>query len=181
MNLLHMTQSTWMTTFWPWVPVPWWITPNGQCRACMHNIHHVIHPAPITDIRTIYEQEVLAIIRPGSYCGIWQVHAMASVMGTPFHSLYPGLGSPKRDLSRPILPRQQMCNDPVYVLRTHTTNSDVQMWWEPNHFVAAFKTRPAPVDTAPQVIWSSYTYQGGSAHLSALVLLPGLAITWHQN
>ena len=42
------------------------------------------------DIRSLYERETLDIIKPASYMGMWQLHAVASVLGSPVQSVYPG-------------------------------------------------------------------------------------------
>ena len=59
------------------------------------------------DIKATYEMETVDIVRPGAYCGIWQMHALSSLMGAPIHSLYPGLGVPKDDLCCIIIPRDE--------------------------------------------------------------------------
>ena len=94
-----------------------------------------------TDIKSVYQQETLDIVKPSTYCGMWQIHAMASVMGVPVRSLYPGAGSPKDDICRLVLPREpNMTANEVNILWTHTHNKNVSAWWQPNHFVAAFHT-----------------------------------------
>ena len=46
------------------------------------------------DIRPIYEQETMSIVQPRSFCGIWQLHALASVIRVPIMSLYPAIVPP---------------------------------------------------------------------------------------
>ena len=82
------------------------------------------------------------IIHPNSFCGIWQIHALASVFDTPIRSLYPGLGSPKTNLCRLIMPRARRhpSSEVAYVMWTSTSNPNSRSWWEPNHFVPVFPT-----------------------------------------
>ena len=96
-----------------------------------------------SDIRDQYEQEVMEVARRNTYCGIWQLHAMTSLLAMPVQSLYPGLGPPKADLSRLILPRVQTSDEVVHILWTSTWNTNVATWWEPNHFCARFPMQPA--------------------------------------
>ena len=49
-------------------------------------------------IERIYEDEVLKIREPNSFCGIWQVHTLSSVIQDPIKTLYPGQGSPSKYL-----------------------------------------------------------------------------------
>ena len=65
------------------------------------------HKLTQRDIRKIYEDETMSVVRPGAYCGIWQLHALSSVANTPIRSVYPGMGPPKTDLCRMILPRMR--------------------------------------------------------------------------
>ena len=104
-----------------------------------------------SDIRDQYEQEVMEVARRNTYCGIWQLHALTSLLAMPVQSLYPGLGPPKADLSRLILPRVQTSDEVVHILWTSTWNTNVATWWEPNHFVPAFPcSQPMHVPTVSQ-------------------------------
>ena len=40
------------------------------------------------DIRNVYERETMSVVRSGAYCGIWQLHALASVVNRPIRSIY---------------------------------------------------------------------------------------------
>ena len=94
--------------------------------------------------KSIYEKDVCDTIKNAKYCGIWQLHGLASVLGMVVHSVYPGLGPPKKDLNRRIVPREIRHSREISIMWTHTTNSDVKTWWQPNHFV--------PLLTSPEVI-----------------------------
>lgn len=92
-----------------------------------------------TVIQQLYQQEVMDVVRLNAFCGMWQVHALASVLGAPIHSLFPGRGPHKADLSRDVFPRLQTSAEYANILWTSTHNDDPQTWWDPNHFVPAFK------------------------------------------
>ena len=113
------------------------------------------------DIRTIYEEETMTIVHPNSYCGIWQIHAFSSAIGTPIRTLYPGSGPVKADMCRIILPRQKRSSETMHIMWTHTSNVNSQIWWEPNHFVPVFAssstseslTPDAGIQMSHEVLW----------------------------
>ena len=112
------------------------------------------------DIRELYQREVLGVMKKGAYCGIWQLHGLSSVLKARIQSFYPGLGPPRNDLSRMILPRSQTAHDALNILWTSTHNSEVATWWSPNHFVPLFpKIRPSsPCQYQPVSYWFSMTW-----------------------
>ena len=83
----------------------------------------------------IFEKEVMHVIKPGSYCSMWQLHGLASVLGTPLRVLYPGKGAPRVDLNKTIVPRIANSTATATIMWTHTSNTNVTAWWQPNHFV----------------------------------------------
>ena len=101
------------------------------------------------DIRTIYEEETMTIVHPNSYCGIWQIHAFSSAIGTPIRALYPGSGPVKADMCRIILPRQKRSSETMHIMWTHTSNVNSQIWWEPNHFVPVFASSSTSESLTP--------------------------------
>ena len=92
-------------------------------------------------IQEIFEREVFGIRNNYSWMGIWGIHALASVMGREVRSIYPGHGAPRRHLNRVIAPRQKYLGtdeceeEKVAIIWTHTHNTDMKAWWQPNHFV----------------------------------------------
>ena len=50
-----------------------------------------MHDGKLTSdkIRDIYEREVLKITKEKVYMGIWQIHALSSVLGMSLRSIYP--------------------------------------------------------------------------------------------
>ena len=90
-------------------------------------------------IRDIYRNEVMQIRRNREYMGIWQFHALASVLNSPIQSVYPQRGNPvvRKDLHRLIMPCQD--NAPqkmsVHIMWTSTRTDMNFEYWVPNHFV----------------------------------------------
>ncbi|KAK6187257.1 hypothetical protein SNE40_005323 [Patella caerulea] len=92
----------------------------------------------IDRIKEIFRSEVLSIRKNRSFMGIWQIHALSSVLGVKLFSVYPQLGNAnvRADLHRLILPRVQTCLGTVYIMWTSTRCDMVNKHWVPNHFVA---------------------------------------------
>jgi len=83
--------------------------------------------------------------------GIWQTHALSSVLCCPIYSVYPNLGNPnvRLDLNRLIMPRNEEHHNkqPVYILWTSTRNKDMtNEHWVPNHFVPVLPIDVVTVD-----------------------------------
>ena len=94
-------------------------------------------------IRRCYEKEVLTCLSTGQYMGIWQLHAIASVMGLQVNSVYfNGRGmNVRQHLHRLIWPRQFFCNDTVKIMWTSTRNDKMTpVHWIPNHFAPLLPT-----------------------------------------
>lgn len=87
-------------------------------------------------IKSIYRMEVMKIKR--NNMGIWQLHALSSVLKCPIFSVYPTLGNinVRRDLNRLIMPRTETSiKMPIYILWKSTRDDMVKGHWIPNHFV----------------------------------------------
>jgi hypothetical protein len=101
--------------------------------------------------RNIYHKEVTQSIVPGTYLGMWFLHAVSSILRTPIQSVYPQFGGQtvRKHLQRQIYPR----------IGAHNTgNLPTIMWsrlhgkdlaeerWHPNHFVVCLPgpRRPNP-------------------------------------
>ena len=100
---------------------------------------------PQESVRKIFESEIMNIVKPGKYMGIWQMHGLASVLGANIQSVYPGLGSVERDLHRLIVPREIRYENKLYIFWTHTANKTRSTWWEPNHFVPLISAVPQTI------------------------------------
>jgi hypothetical protein len=99
-------------------------------------------PGMLLDERTIefiFKMETLKIRLDKSFMGIWQIHALSSVLNTPVFSIYPKLGNPRvrLDLNRVVLPRNYSNSEinPVYIFWTSTRSDMNSQHWIPNHFV----------------------------------------------
>ena len=97
----------------------------------------------------------MGIIKPGEYYESWQIHAMSSIMGVPVQSLYPGRGPPRKHLNRTVMPRQLAGDETSYILWTHTHNTDLALWWGPNHFVTALPAGPTARACGPKSLVAS--------------------------
>ena len=94
-------------------------------------------------IKHILNRETEQISKPGSYMGMWQIHALASVFKCKVCSIYPKVGGFKvrRHLSRGVCPWTSALNEPSPV------SPQAIMWssalgkqqtpdqWQVNHFV----------------------------------------------
>ncbi|XP_070202883.1 uncharacterized protein [Littorina saxatilis] len=89
---------------------------------------------------TIFDMEVLDVRKRSRDMGMWQLHALASVLQRPILSVYPpGRGINIREhLHRMLSPRGVVTNPiPFPILWTHTQgNREPPISWSPNHFVA---------------------------------------------
>lgn len=90
------------------------------------------------EIEALYEKEVLDVVRDSAYMGIWQMFALASVLGCELHSIYPNKGNAtvRKDLHRVLLPRVKRVSKPASIMWT-TTRNDMRNpeYFVPNHFV----------------------------------------------
>ena len=91
-----------------------------------------------TNVKVTYKKEILAITKPGSYMGLWQIFAASSVLGCPIFSIYPQLGNPivRSHIHRLIQPRVPRSDSeiPVYIMWTSTRTDMRKEYWTPNHF-----------------------------------------------
>lgn len=80
--------------------------------------------------------------------GIWQVFALASILGNPLFSVYPQRGNAnvRRDIHRLIMPRHVCSGTIQYVMWTSTRKDTRDKNWIPNHFVPVL---PIEVATIP--------------------------------
>jgi hypothetical protein len=102
--------------------------------------NHYVAGDRITDTvsRRIFEAEAMAVAKPKEYMGIWQLFAVASVLGCKLVSKYPNLGSQilKTGLHREILPRDMLEESTITIMWSSTRNDMNYRNWIPNHFVA---------------------------------------------
>lgn len=75
--------------------------------------------------------------------GIWQLFALATVLGRPIYSIYLQAGNQhvRKDLNRVILPQEQRETHTSYIMWTSTRFDMTERNWIPNHFVAALPIR----------------------------------------
>ena len=99
---------------------------------------------PGTPPAHILQREIVAITKPNTYMGIWQIHAISSILGAPIKSTYPERGPEwiREQLNRHIQPIYYQeepvpSSDPVGILWTSIidTKEEGPAGWSPNHFV----------------------------------------------
>lgn len=100
-------------------------------------------------IRNIYEAEVMSICTPRTFMGIWQLYALASVLGHPLFSVYPERGNPvvRQQLHRIIHPRIQSSDVKLHIMWTATRDDMPDEHWVPNHFVPLLPIAPPDLST----------------------------------
>ena len=83
--------------------------------------------------------EVCEVCKNACYCEIWQIFALSSILGVNIRSIYPGHGTPEKELNRHKKPRRYkpFCKnrDALVVMWTNNHNDSRATWWKPNHFV----------------------------------------------
>lgn len=100
-------------------------------------------PEKVTDqvVPHIFEAELMVVRKRSHDMGMWQLHALSSVLKMPVFSAYPsGRGHNVRpDLHRILLPREEAAvhSTPFTILWTSTHgDKEPPITWCPNHFVA---------------------------------------------
>ncbi len=93
-----------------------------------------------TLIRSLYREEIMHIRRDRTYMGIWQVHALSSVLNAPVRSVHPKKGQPnvRKDLNRLIMPcnaQTSISAFPAHIMWTSARADMVDEHWVANHFV----------------------------------------------
>ena len=95
------------------------------------------------EIKRIFSRETEQIAKPGSYMGMWQIHALASVFKCKVSSIYPKVGGFKvrRHLNRWVCPWTSSQNEPppvspLAIMWSSTLGKQQRPdQWKVNHFV----------------------------------------------
>ena len=87
--------------------------------------------------RELFEKEVMSLVNPGSYMGIWQLFGLASVLKMKVISVFPKMPcSMTRDhLHRAIEPRLRSSDEVAHIMWSSTRLTKRSIFWRPNHFV----------------------------------------------
>ena len=97
-------------------------------------------------VSAVFELDCVDTPRLGTWCGMWHVHALASVIGQPIYSVYPNYNQYLRPaFHKLIFPREyshDRCRRPFTIMWSRATEmlehqSSVTQW-SPNHFVPCF-------------------------------------------
>lgn len=104
-------------------------------------------------IRHIYRKEAQAVAVNRTFMGIWQLHAVASILKTEVLSIFPTYGghNVRCHLHRPLQPRTPAAstsrNNPSQIpgiMWTRTSGKELpEKLWRPNHFVACLPGTPS--------------------------------------
>ncbi len=104
---------------------------------------------------TIYQREVMSIVAPGSYMGIWQIFALATVLGRTIVVFYPNRGHLRvtEDMNRLVQPRVERCDTCLYIMWTTTRQDTTADNWVPNYFVHIVSLMTTEQDdTSPSLV-----------------------------
>ena len=124
------------------------------------SVNTSLTPANVADI---YRRETMHITRRGEFMGIWQMHALASILGAQLVSIYPQRGNPviRKHLHRTLEPRERRSSQTVHIMWTSTREQTNTNCFFPNHFVPLVHTKKPK----------------SSAHLMTILVLMSLSTT----
>ena len=73
-----------------------------------------------SDIRELLKVEIVNVVKPGAFMGLWQIAAFANIAGTPVMSVFPNKGwvDFQRLNNRVLQPRQQKTDGLLYIIWT---------------------------------------------------------------
>jgi hypothetical protein len=92
-------------------------------------------------VLAVFQNEILEVTKNSRDMGMWQIHALSTVLNTPIKSVYPiGRGHNVRPhLNRLVLPRDESTAPPAIIMWTSTHGAAAAPHaWIPNHFVVCF-------------------------------------------
>lgn len=114
-------------------------------------------------VKRVYRRELQDAVKDGSYMGIWQLHALASVLGCKLFSVYPMYGghTVRSFLHRLLYPREKISASGTTTMGIMWTNMNgrgaEEQFWQPNHFVACLPGQTAdPVASCKKKRKASY-------------------------
>eukprot|EP00745_Piridium_sociabile_P030649 TRINITY_DN50875_c0_g1_i4.p1 TRINITY_DN50875_c0_g1~~TRINITY_DN50875_c0_g1_i4.p1 ORF type:complete len:932 (+),score=185.05 TRINITY_DN50875_c0_g1_i4:61-2856(+) len=111
----------------------------------VYSDHFCMQPLNFDSIKDIFRREVCTATVPGSEMGIWQLHAVASILRRPLVSIYPSFvsHSVRKDLHRQIQPRIMDDKSAVVpaIMWTRLGSDLPENVWRPNHFVVCLPKR----------------------------------------
>ena len=96
---------------------------------------------PDSDIsQKTFRLDCLETTKEGTYCNMWHIHALSSVLNCRIRAIYPDCNHRIRHIfNRMIIPRANACDviALIYIMWTRmtTTTGDTGIPWSPNHFV----------------------------------------------
>lgn len=95
----------------------------------------------VENINKVFERDTMNTAKRGSFCGIWHLYGLASIVGCRLYSIYPKLRSTvtiRPELNRIIFPRKQISKRRLAIFWTNTHGVKDANFWSPNHFSPCF-------------------------------------------
>ena len=115
-------------------------TPRSTTYARFSDLYQHGTNLSSTEIRRLCQEETMGVVKPGEYMGIWQIHAISSILGARVKSVYPGKGNVTRDLHLLVVPTKMQFENILHIMWTSVSSSARSSWWQPNHFVHLLPT-----------------------------------------
>ncbi len=119
------------------------VTRNARLHATSANWERAISQTVPSDselVREIFILDCLETTKEGTWCNMWHLHALASVLKSPVRSIYPDCNHYTRPLIHKIVtPREGGSSaphgEPINIMWTRTCPMVGSGQWCPNHFV----------------------------------------------
>lgn len=101
----------------------------------------------------IFKLDCIDTTKNGTYCNMWHLYALSSVLRHPIRSIYPDYNH----YIRPLLNKEVSSRDGVspivqikslYIMWTRASPMDGRSWWSPNHFVPCIQTTAEKSNTS---------------------------------
>ena len=91
------------------------------------------------------------ITRRSEFMGIWQMHALASILGAQLVSIYLQRGNPviRKHLHRTLEPRERRSGQTVHIMWTSTREQTNTNCFFPNQFVPLVRTKREETEVIP--------------------------------
>ena len=101
-------------------------------------------PLDSTIARETFILDCLETTKESTYCNMWHVHALSSVLKSPVRSIYPNCNHYVRELL--VMPRERGAstshNEPIHIMWTRVSAMVGSGPWSPNHFIPCIPELP---------------------------------------
>ena len=133
---------------------------------CQHSPHCQTSQLDAESVRSIFRQEVCSVAKKGVWMSIWEVHAIASILGKRLMSIYPQLtsiypnlskdseSSVRSELHRTLLPRESSSSPEAVplpaIMWTRMGGLRPGEIWATDHFVPCLPLSQSETGSQPQ-------------------------------